>query len=140
MILLSLKNASTSYDQKLQPLFDRIQDIDGFYRNLIEHLNVYTDKDLAEQIDEVIMGFKYIQPYQKVVNLISSDITPELIHALITKILKTDYCGGKVTKSQAVILFFDFLIVKVAEGEIFLRRCYEIKEMLTGGLFVVFLF
>ena len=135
MIVDNLKNTSTTFDPKLQPIFDRIQDIDGFYRNLVEYLNIYKDKDLADQIEEVIIGFKYIQPYQKVVNFISNDITPDLIHTMITKILTIDYCGGKVTKSQSVMLFFDFLIIKVAKGELFLRKCYEIKEMLTGGLF-----
>ena len=133
-------NTNVQFDATLLKIFDRIAEIDNYTEDLVVTLNKSHNKteDLEEKLDELIINYRYRKPQKEITDL-AKILKIELVHPLMTKLFPNGLCGTKISKTQAIMQFFDYLIVKVAQGDTLMIRCHELKKLLNGGLIFSFL-
>ena len=95
---------------------------------------------IIERLDFFINDFMTKTPHQNIVNNTSKWKLGECPFESVTYDLSNIFFGSKYDfkkypKTAVMIVFFNYLLLKVGECGAFLDKCYKLKEIFTKGLY-----
>ena len=113
---------SDAFDDQFQQFFEALGK-DYYYNNYFTNDKVLSASKLKES-----------ELFAEGILKLMKNLSGDAIHSMITKVLPNGFCGSQVTKNQAIMMFYDYVMFQVIKQQLLLMNLHHSMMFITGGL------